>query len=607
MLPLSGCRFDIKLSKKVVGYEYDQSLSENKLTLPAGLPKGKYFVRVRFQLDEETTWSAWSPPLWFTIHPDDKDISDLKRFDHHLSMILEKGIGEGVTLIDPGSYPPNSQNQIAMKWFPTHVYEGVTPLVNLEQDYYIDPLEYYFVCIRKLIDKGARFITWDDILDEDFSKGELDILLQFDVDGGPKSMKRVYEGLAHMGVSATIMLHYKGHYWYQYKLEDMGIDWLKKAEDNGWCMGYHNNSLSQIVGDSQNHDLDDETLDAAKEQFTRDVKELRKYFNIKTFTHHGGNVYNLKVEPDESLSIVGVDKNITPDLWIDIKTMFSDGGFATRPTTLAEYIDNLQVGTHFIRNHPFKYGNYISPVDAPPRIDCERKNISISDIDKELGFSQRECEKEYAWLTQRQIIRFPRRMKYLRLEKAISNSFKKTNHSYESNVRFPVPDGNPEIFWSRMLESYMPDAGKIFDYQKYHAGEPNCILDRKEVSPLGIEDYTVHLFSVPKKRDQKSMAGRFTGVAGGLLSCSNPSDFIDFCYDIISVGSLGCFCFIGDTHLSYGAEWSRDVEKWTIERENARAGQKWSFNPVNLGELFIKWEEIKIEIVNHYCFVIGRK
>ena len=283
-------------------YDYDPYPKRNRFVIKPGLPQGDYFLKARWQPEQtiQAPWTRWSPPLRFQIHSTDENLSDLWQADHRLSLMLERSPEGAITLIDPEAEPPARSGLPTAKWFANPVYEGVTPLFNEEPEYYEDPLAYYFACIDQLLSHGAKFITWHDLLDGNHSASQLDILLQFDVDGGPRSMQRIYAGLASRGVRGTIMLHRRGHHWYPYELEDIGIDWIRVAEASGWTVGYHNNALSQVMGDDS-IEADAPALERAVQIFQQDVTELRQHFNIRTFTHHGGNVYNLKVAPPADL------------------------------------------------------------------------------------------------------------------------------------------------------------------------------------------------------------------------------------------------------------------------------------------------------------------
>src|SRR5690606_16856277 len=92
------------------------------------------------------------------------------------------------------------------------------------------------------------FITWHDIIDGRPASGGINVLLQFDIDGGPRSMAKLYRELKARGVRATVMAHRRGHHWYPYETDALDLEWLADAEQHGWAIGYHNNALSQIAG-----------------------------------------------------------------------------------------------------------------------------------------------------------------------------------------------------------------------------------------------------------------------------------------------------------------------------------------------------------------------
>jgi hypothetical protein len=643
MLPAQGGRFEVQLAPASSDADYEQFPEGNRVIVKPGLSPGKYFLKARWRDDgaAQSQWSNWSPPLHFSVHPADADLSTLWETDHRLSLMLEKSPGGAITLIDPEAEPPASVGLAAPHWFAAPVYEGRTPLVNEEPEYYQDPLAYYFSCIDQLIASGARFVTWHDLLEGRYNQAPLEILLQFDVDGGPKSMRRLYEGLIARNVRATIMLHYRGHHWYPYELEDAGIEWIKEAESAGWAIGYHNNALSQVMADNP-REPDASDLQKARDIFERDVRALREYFNVRTYTHHGGNVYNLKVDSPPGLNITGVDRANSPELWKSIKSMFSDGGFVSRPCTLKQKVHTLHststVSTsstsstsniHFLRNHPFKYGNYTPPADALPRFtkDFPKAGLDANDSSV-LDLRSQELVKERRWLQQRQKTRTTQRLAYLRLEKPISSRFKPytevqarveelRKRRRASFLRlYPWAQGDPRVFWWRMLDAWAPKGGELLnvgalppDQKDEHDRflSPDVVVKDVDIDPGRSPDFTFDICNAPQ-----SMNGRFSGVMlFGLPYFASPSMAVAACARLTRLGGVGVFGFVADTHPARGSVWHPSARHlWRKEKEPLEnIGLKanlWAFDQDSLVDLFRSWKEYQFEFMGHYWFVVAK-
>lgn len=357
-----------------------------------GLPAGAYRAWIRCRpwpgvVGDE--WSPWSFDRRFTSHDaSDRARRDLLRdHDRRLALICDRDASGVVTLLDPWGIPPNCESLDACRWFPTAAYEGRTPIFNEEPAYYRDPLGYLGDCLELAGDRGFEFLTWHDLLDGRTS--DRGIILQFDVDGGLVSMGRVGSMLRERMIRASVMTHLAAADWYEYTLGSAQMDDLQALENEGWTVGYHNNALG-----TEQHlhrargDYGPETLARAATRFASDVASLRQALDIRTYTHHGGNVLNLRTPaPSPELGIVGVDKPVNPDLWKGVRSQFSDGGMLVRPVTLREHVENLGPGVHFIRCHPFKYGNYEPPFDSPPLAGGT------------------EFEKQMSWLDERDRLR----------------------------------------------------------------------------------------------------------------------------------------------------------------------------------------------------------
>ena len=627
MLPPWAEDFEISLPTKAAAEGKLFRRDRNRVTVTGNLPPGRYFVKARFWRGSGAEWSNWSPPLWFTIHQADTEIRGLLESDHRLTLMLERGVGGVTTMIDPDAAPPGLVEKADAKWFATPVYEGATPLVNEEEAYYRDPLRYYFECIDSLVRRGTHFVTWGDVLEGCVNRERSQVLLQFDIDGGPKSMERIYEGLAARKIRASVMMHRRGHAWYRYDFEEEPHEWIIDAERNGWEIGYHNNSLSQVMGEKSTAPDSDE-LKEAREVFEADVETLRERFTIRTFTHHGGNVFNYEVEPPEQLELVGVDRYVSPGLWSGVSSMFSDGGFVARPGSLRSKVDGLGDGLHFFRNHPFKYGNYAPPVDVPPRFESDFGKAGVAARRASGDWRDAELTKEARWIEHRQTVRSRVQLSYSRVEKPISRRFtaggeieghilRLRDRRRESFLRlYPWQEGDPRVFWWRLLDAYAPSQGRVLNVGALPPGQKDehepflghdVILEEVDTDPVRSPDHLADVTELPS-----DFHGQYDCVLlFGLPYFASPKRAIEKCAALVKPGGIGLFAFVSDTHPARGALWHpHNRHNWREEKEPLTdiglRGNLWAFDAESLGPLFRAWGEKKSENMGHYWFVVAR-
>lgn len=629
VLPTSYSEYEITLTPRSGTLAQPQIIQEHTFDFDGSIPPGVYRLVARARKKGRHIWSSYSIPLSFTIHSEGKDVRKLKQFDHMLDLMLEKGIDGTITLIDPDAWPPNAMDKNDLKWFATPSYEGATPLMNEEEEYYRDPCKYYLDCIDALLEKGARFITWADIVGDNVQKANLEILLQFDVDAGPISMQRIYKRLLERDIRASLMIHRRETRWYPYEIEDVGLDWISDVENNGWQIGYHNNSLSQLGHKIRGAVYSGENLQKATGIFKSDINDLRKWFAVNTYTNHGGNYYNFRVPPPSESAVLGVDRYQSPNLWIDIQSMFSDGGFTSRPSTLKKKIKSLETGIHFMRNHPIKYANYSNPCDVPPRNVSDLSKAGLEDTPRARKRIANELNKERKWVEQRFEIRSNKRLSYLRLDKPISKRFGPDDELSKrvSRLRglrgenflrlYPWEKGDPRVYWWRMLDAWVPKKGSVLNVGALpeNRKEENSLFLSPGVNVVEIDtdarrkpDYVEDIVDAPTSIEEKFAAV----LLFGLPYFSRPLASINACYELTEPGGIGLFGFPSDTNPSRGSIWHpKNRILWSLEREPLEEiglqGNLWSFDEESISELFSRWSEVIVEWMGHYWFVVGKK
>ena len=381
----------------------------NRMRFKRGLEPAQYTIRVRQLAPVETwtgdaaLWSAWSKPLNLTVwrKREEEQARGARVADHRLALMADRDAHGLLTVTDPWACPPNCPDEEDIRWFRTPCYDGSSMLINELPGYYRDPWQYYLDCIATLTERGFAFRTWNDLLEDPAPKSNHEIMLQFDIDAGPKSFVRLFPELRRLGVRGSIMIHRRCFDWYEYEIEDLDIDLLQDAERNGWTIGYHNNSIGNVQRLERVGDYSEDVLIEAQRCFADDVEHLRQWFDLRVFTHHGGNVVNHRTPVPESAEIVCVDKSFNTDLWKTIDRSYSDGGFQSRPKPLQQRLAEFDRGRFFIRNHPVKYANYHPDFDVPPLVARDITNVGGSLTDELRRQVELDVAKQSRWIDDR--------------------------------------------------------------------------------------------------------------------------------------------------------------------------------------------------------------
>jgi hypothetical protein len=250
------------------------------------------------------------------------------------------------------------------------------------------PLQYYIDFLKMLAENTDRIkvITYRDFCwgdDYDYQnnypaehaawtkklrKGEIDpgkiyVLLQHDVDSNPGRTIDVAREEERLGVPSNIMIfnkrisrrYLKATGKLLYTGYPLDYDYLHRLqEQNGFVIGYHCNAFEQGLFDMQ----------AAKNVFESDVRELREHFAIDFFSPHGGtpspnglNNHDLEIPASLSNSIRWVHNRHTP--WFT--SAYSDGGINSpkrdpEGRDLRDFVRTWQPGGRYrVLTHPQYY------------------------------------------------------------------------------------------------------------------------------------------------------------------------------------------------------------------------------------------------------------
>lgn len=209
--------------------------------------------------------------------------------------------------------------------------------------------EHYRHLLRKLLDRGdVQFITYNDLAwqqsddhrvgypaewsawNRELASGKRDkknvyILIQHDADSGPTQTIDMMNLEAQYGIvsSAMIFRRWRGDSFGD-TLNDYPIDYerLQTFEKMGFVIGYHCNAF-------QNAGFDSETVFSL---FLEDVSLLRKQFNIKYFSPHGGQTRDgLGNASFDYLSATRIDlKHVHNSASPRFSSTYTDGGLFKR-------------------------------------------------------------------------------------------------------------------------------------------------------------------------------------------------------------------------------------------------------------------------------------
>lgn len=601
-----------------------------------GLEPGQYTIRTRSLPAVEKwggdikQWSPWSKPLELTVWKkrDEAQAMEKRVAEHRLSLMADRDANGVLTVTDPWALPPGCSETESVRWFRTPCYDGSSMLINELPEYYRDPFGYYLECIKSLVERGFKFRTWNELIENPSAIGDREVILQFDLDAGPKSFARLLPKLVELGVQANVMVHRRCLDWYEYDIEH-NKDVLQAAERAGWTIGYHNNSIGNVQRLDRAGDYSDDILNEAHRLFAQDVNELRQWFDVKVFTHHGGNAINHKTpEPDASLKVVCVDKAFHPELWNTIDRSFSDGSFTSRPKPLRERLNDFDRGRFFIRNHPVKYGNYCENYDVPPLVAEDIKHVGGRVTPQIESQIEVEIEKQTRWLDDRLAHRVGQRITRASHHKPLTAQMRPRKEIAPIVERFyeqrgekfvrqsPWMWGDPRVQWWRMLDAFAPKSGKILNVGAMPPDRRAETIDfvgsadviEMDIDPSRRPDLLADITNPPRE-----LLGTFDCVLlFGLTIIHSPSRAVEACRQLTKPGGISLFGFAADTHPVRGGMWDPVMRPvWTKQREPLEniglKGHMWSFTEDSIRELFAEWSEYEFDFFADMFYVVARR
>ncbi len=172
-------------------------------------------------------------------------------------------------------------------------------------EYLTDPWGYFTRFIEICKQRDARFITFSDAIAKKFDPKQINILLDHHIDYYPIETEIMCRWELEQGVISNVYLFNEFDYpdtgqrrkWF---VEDIDIEFYQMLESKGFEIGYHQNAVGLYRARSggkrsYSKTLSRDEIDAAKTLFARDVDNLRKYFNIRTFIPHGAGESNARL------------------------------------------------------------------------------------------------------------------------------------------------------------------------------------------------------------------------------------------------------------------------------------------------------------------------
>jgi hypothetical protein len=176
-------------------------------------------------------------------------------------------------------------------------------LWNVFPEYFCDPWTYFTNFIHILRRRRARFITMSDALSTRCDDSSIYIVLDHHIDHYPVEMEVLARWERDNGIASSIYLFRRVEASHpsqkkrRWSLEDLDLEFYRGLERDGFEIGYHQNAVGQVYarrGAKQRRrvEIPADIADEARAIFARDVDDLRRHFNIRTFIPHGGGEGN---------------------------------------------------------------------------------------------------------------------------------------------------------------------------------------------------------------------------------------------------------------------------------------------------------------------------
>jgi hypothetical protein len=221
------------------------------------------------------------------------------------------------------SVPPGTLIRCERRWKPTACYLD-------------DPWGCYAAFVTTLLQRGARFTTFRDVIADDVDRDRINVILDHHIDDYPLETEIMCRWEREQGARSSVYLFGRSTRTGSvegggtYGLSDIDLDLYRELERDGFEIGYHQNAVGrareEIEGTAAGRTLSDAVLARARSVFEEDVTALRRHFTIETFIPHGAGQGNSLVTdvPDECRDLVWTYNNAASSPLGDRRPAFSN-------------------------------------------------------------------------------------------------------------------------------------------------------------------------------------------------------------------------------------------------------------------------------------------
>jgi hypothetical protein len=227
-------------------------------------------------------------------------------------------------------------------------------------EYYPNPWRYYQQFIEILKAKGVRFLTMSDALRKEHREEDINVILDHHIDFYPVETEIMCRWEHENEVVSSVYLFnrypHEGDVQPPWSIKDLNIPFYQQLERDGFEIGYHQNAVGQAKAEAKSlratypEAISETVAKRAKEIFERDVEELRKHFNLRTFIPHGAGEGNAKLldVPESCRDLVWVYNNAKKNNTVD------------PPISWVNYSDSCSAAPQRLQSD---FGQYIARVD----------------------------------------------------------------------------------------------------------------------------------------------------------------------------------------------------------------------------------------------------
>jgi hypothetical protein len=200
-------------------------------------------------------------------------------------------------------------NRVSRLWKPT-------------PEYWLSPWQHFVDFIDICKQRHVKFLTMSQALEGDFDPGRINLILDHHIDYYPIETHVMCRWELENDVVSSVYLFNQSPYQdtlqrKQWRVEDLDIAFYQSLEKSGFEIGYHQNAVgiatmrNQSLSRSYQLELSPDVIATAKVIFSEDVKNLQRYFNIRTFIPHGSGEANARLLdiPEDCQELVWVYNN----------------------------------------------------------------------------------------------------------------------------------------------------------------------------------------------------------------------------------------------------------------------------------------------------------